>query len=81
LLILQIPSFEDCENLEVYLEMLEGDNYSKLLEKNGSKLELDDNLLNIQLLEKLKIKKCISSWSNEAKILGKNKLKVNRKRK
>ncbi|PHS59111.1 MAG: hypothetical protein COB17_00835 [Sulfurimonas sp.] len=80
LLISRIEYFEDCDTIKQYLEAFENQQYKELLDKNASKLYLDDTDLNKMLLTKLESKDCISSWKENEKTLGKNNLKVERKR-
>lgn len=80
LLIAQIEYFEDCDTIKTYLEAFEDEQYKELLEKNASKHYVDDIDLNKELLRKLEDKNCISSWRENKKTLGKNNLKVERKR-
>jgi len=82
LLISQIDYFEECDSIKSYLDALDryDESYNELLDKNRNKLYLEDTAQNRLLLEKLKSKDCISSWRENKKTLGKNNLKVERKR-
>ena len=80
LLISKIEYFEDCDMIKPYLAAFENEQYKELLDINESKFYLEDTAQNRILLEKLKIKNCISSWKENKKTLGKNNLKVERKR-
>ncbi len=80
LLTSRIEYFEDCDMIKPYLAAFENEQYKELLDINGSKFYLEDTAQNRILLKKLKIKNCISSWKENKKTLGKNNLKVERKR-
>ena len=82
LLISQIDYFEECDSIKLYFDDLDGydEPYAKLLEKDRSNLFLEDTELNRLLLTKVKSKNCISSWKENKKTLGKNNLKVERKK-
>lgn len=54
--------------------------YNELLEKSATKLYIEDTELNRLLLQKLQEKDCISSYNENKKALGKNNLKIERKR-
>jgi len=79
LFVSQISYWEDCESCEIYLAEFDTP-YSELLEKSRSKLYLDDTKINRLLLSILKKKNSISSYKIHTTILGKNELKVERKR-
>lgn len=74
LLISQLEYFENCDICKKYLAALR-EPYSELLEKNAKPLLLENTKQNKQLLQLLKDKDCISSFSDEKK-----EIKVNRKR-
>jgi hypothetical protein len=74
LLLLQIPYFDNCDMCKKYLDVV-GEPYSELFEKNAKSLFVDKTEQNQILLQLLKDKNCISSFSDEKK-----ELKVNRKR-
>ncbi|MCB4773941.1 MAG: hypothetical protein LGB71_01370, partial [Sulfurovum sp.] len=80
LLVSQLDYFDNCENIKPYLESLDGKGYKELVDISASRHYIEDSDLNRQLLEKLKDKNCISSWKENKKTIGKNDLKVERKR-
>ncbi|MCB4747894.1 MAG: hypothetical protein LGB54_04775 [Sulfurovum sp.] len=80
LLISQLDYFDDCKNIKPYLEALEGEGYKELVDISAKPHYIKDSDLNKQLLRKLENKGCISSWKKNKKPLGKNNLKVERKR-
>ncbi|MCB4745229.1 MAG: hypothetical protein LGB07_06230 [Sulfurovum sp.] len=80
LLVSQLDYFDNCENIKPYLEVFEDKQYKELLDISASRHYIEDSDLNRQLLEKLKDKNCISSWKENKKTIGKNDLKVERKR-
>jgi len=79
LLVSQIEYFENCESIKKYLNEFNSP-FDELINRDASRLYLDDNSINRQLLDKLKNKDCISSWREHKNNLGKNELKVERKR-
>jgi len=75
----QIDSWT-CDECQTYI--IEFDKpYNELLEKSASPLIFKDTKLNKQLFQILKDKDCISSFDPKKSMMGKNKIKVNRKRK
>ena len=79
LLVSQIEYFENCESIKTYLSELDS-SFEELLDINASKLYIDDNDTNRNMLTKLKHKGCISSWKENKPTLGKHNLKIERKR-
>lgn len=78
LYISQIGSWT-CDECHTYIVEF-GKPYSELIEKSASLLTLEDTKLNNQLLQILKDKDCISTFTHEKPFFGKDKIKVNRKR-
>ena len=68
-----------CEGCQTYIVEFD-EPYNELLDKNASKLYMEDTKLNRFLLDKLEDKECISSYVEHKKTLGKNDLKIERKR-
>ncbi len=68
-----------CDECQTYIVEFD-EPYNELLDKNASKLYMEDTKLNRLLLDKLKDKECISSYDEHKKTLGKNDLKIERKR-
>lgn len=68
-----------CDECQTYIVEFD-EPYNELLDKNASKLYMEDTKLNRLLLDKLKDKECISSYDEHKKALGKNDLKIERKR-
>ena len=68
-----------CDECQTYIVEFDKP-YKELLDKNASKLYMEDTKTNRLLLDKLKDKKCISSYDEHKKALGKNNLKIERKR-
>lgn len=79
LLVLQIPHLDDCESCKVYLNGF-SKGINELLEKSSKHLSIEKSPLNRKLLEVLKKKDCISSFSVKKQLLGKEEFKVNRKK-
>ncbi|MCB4765142.1 MAG: hypothetical protein LGB00_04945 [Sulfurovum sp.] len=80
LLVSQLDYFDNCENIKPYLESLDGKGYKELVDISAKLHYIEDSDSNKQLLRKLENKGCISSWKENKKPLGKNNLKIERKR-
>jgi len=74
----QIDSWT-CDECQTYIVEFDKP-YNELLEKSASPLTFKDTKLNRQLFQVLKDKDCISSFKPKKSIMGKDEIKVNRKR-
>lgn len=74
----QIDSWT-CDECQTYIVEF-GEPYNELLEKSASPLIFKDTKLNKELFQVLKDKDCISSFDSKKSMMGKNEIKVNRKR-
>lgn len=68
LLIVQIPYLDDCDSCRQYLSEFSGD-LDKIIETSPRALYIENNRLNNKLLQELKTKGCISSFSEEDSLL------------
>jgi len=74
----QIDSWT-CDECQTYIVEFDKP-YNELLEKSASPLTFKDTKLNRQLFQVLKDKDCISSFDPKISMMGKDEIKVNRKR-
>lgn len=75
----QIDSWT-CDECQTYIVEFDKP-YNELLEINASPLTFKDTKVNRQLFQVLKDKGCISTFNHKKSMMGKDEIKVNRKRK